>query len=264
MIGATFNRINGKGMNLQDLAPTGYENVSYFTDEMEAVMGEFSIKILNNGGGQAYDKDGKEAAYYYNRSYDSVEGKWLDDGVWTYLSGEEPNEIIFDDGDGLWFTVVSDAYPEGTESYTLMNAGEALLDSGAVPLRQGAKGVVATLSAAVPLQKIQPTGYENVEYFTSEMEAVMGEFSIKILNNGGGQAYDKDGKEAAYYYNRSYDSVEGKWLDDGVWTYLSGEEPDNIVFEMGEGLWVTVVSDAYPEGSEKYYLEFPGIDDLAK
>ena len=71
-------------------------------------------------------------------------------------------------------------------------------------------------------------------------------------------------KEAAYYYNRSYDSVEGKWLDDGVWTYLSGEEPDNIVFEMGEGLWVTVVSDAYPEGSEKYYLEFPGIDDLAK
>ena len=264
MIGASFNKVSGDGMALQDLQPVGYENVSYFTEDMEAVMGEFSIKILNNGGGQAYDKEGKEAAYYFNRSYDSSEGKWLDDGVWTYLNGEEPDNIVFDNGEGLWFYVSPDAYPEGSESYSLMNAGEALLDAGSVPLRQGSKGVVATLSAAVPLQKIQPTGYEAVEYFTTDMEAVMGEFSIKILNNGGGQALDKDGKEAAYYFNRSYDTAEGKWLDDGVWTYLNGEVPNNIVFELGEGLWVYVSPDAFVEGSEEYYLEFPGIDDLAK
>ena len=266
MIGASFSRINGDGMKLQDLAPKGYESVEYFTSDMEAVMGEFSIKILNKNGGTATDINGNEAAYYFNRSYDSVEGKWLDDSLWTYLDGSQPEkEIIFDDGEGLWFDVSADAYPDGTEKYDLMNAGEALMDSRVVPIRQGSKGVVAPLSAAVPLQKIAPKGYETVEYFISDMEAVMGEFSIKILNKNGGTASDINGNEAAYYFNRSFDSVEGVWLDDSLWTYLDGSEPaKEIVFELGEGLWVDVSADAYASGDEKYYLEFPGIDDLSK
>ena len=262
MIGASFNKIGTEGMALQDLAPTGYENVEYFTEEMGGVMGEFEIRILNKNGGQALDKDGNDADYYFNRTY-LGEGEWDNDGLWTYGSGEEPDNIVFDVGEGLWFNVSGDAYPDGTEEYTLMNAGEALLDGGAVSIRNGSKGVIPPLSTAVPLQSIYPTGYENVEYFTEEMGGVMGEFEIRILNKNGGQALDKDGKEADYYFNRTY-LGEGEWDNDGLWTYGSGEEPDNIVFELGEGLWVNVSGDAYPDGNEKYYLVFPGIDDLAK
>ena len=252
-------------MKLQELAPTGYENVEYFITDMEAVMGEFCIKILNKNGGTAKDINGKNSEYYFNRSYDSVEGVWLDDSLWTYLDGSEPEkEIIFDNGDGLWLYVSPDAYVEGTESYSIQNAGEAFLDSGSVLLREGNRGVVAPLSAGVPLQKIAPTGYENVEYFITDMEAVMGEFCIKILNKNGGTAQDINGKNAEYYFNRSYDSVEGVWLDDSLWTYLDGSVPEKeISFDMGEGLWVYVSPDAYPDGSEIYYLQFPGIDDLA-
>ena len=261
MIGASFNKIGSEGMTLEDLIPVGYEKVAYFTDDDTGVMGEFEIRILNKNGGLATDKFGNDADYYYNRTIEG--GVWQDDGYWSYLSGDPAENIVFDVGEGLWFDVSADVFADvPANQYTLENAGEAFLDGGLVPIREGSKGVVAPLSTAVPLQSILPKGYEEVSYFTDDDTGVMGEFEIRILNKNGGLDTDRFGNDADYYYNRTIEG--GVWQDDGYWSYLSGDPAEDIVFEMGEGLWVDVSADVFVEGTEEYFLEFPGIDDLAK
>ena len=259
MVGATFNKIANKGMDLTDLSVGGFQNIDYFTTQY-GVYGEFSITILNKNGGTARDDNDKAKFFGFYATYDDV--SWSD---FCWYQGDdsdpvEPGAVVFDEGEGLWFNVSPDAYVEGTEQYTLCNAGEALMDAGSVPLRDGSKGIVAPLSAGVDLTKMKISGFEDIDYFTTQY-GVYGEFSITILNKNGGTERDGNDKPMFYGFYATYDDVS--WSD---LCWYQGDDSDpvaegTVVFPMGYGLWVNVSPDAFPEGDEQYYLDFPGIDD---
>ena len=268
MIGASFNSVGKQTMDLTELKVTGYENAEYFEGE-GGVFGMFELRVLNAFGGVATDKAGYEKDYYYFHIKNEDSGKYEpNEYYWLQNGFEDPIEkgaVTFDVGEGLWFDVFADAYVSKEENYTLLNAGEALLDARSVLLRAGSKGVVAPLSASVDLTKIKISGYENAEYFEGE-GGVFGMFELRVLNEFGGVALDDAKNEKDYYYFHIKNEDSGKYeLGEQYWLQNGFEDPIEkgaVVFEMGEGLWVDVFADAYVN-DEKYYMDFPGIDELA-
>ena len=278
MTGFSFDQIGGsKTMKLTQLAPVGYEDVSYFTVKARKGVrsGIFTLTVLDNGGGTALDKDGKPMQWCYLRTYDVDNAKWLNDGRWARpIDGvviTTENDVTFDAGQGFWFNVSPAAYPTGTAAtkYTLVNSGEAVLDSREILLRQGNKGVSVPLSAAVKLTQMKPVGYEDVNYFLVKARKGVrsGIFTLTVLDNGGGTALDKDGKAMQWCYLRTYDVDNAKWMDDGRWARpIDGvviTSENDVTFNPGDGLWVNVSPAAYPSGTaaDKYTLQFPGIED---
>ena len=278
MVGFSFDQIGqGKTMKLTQLAPVGYEDVNYFLVKARKGVktGIFTLVVLDNGGGTALDKDGKEMKWSYARTYDVDNAKWQDDGRWVRTSDSAvittENDVTFDAGQGFWFNVSGNAYPTGTaaDKYTLVNSGEAVLEARAVPLRKGNAGVAVPLSAAVKLTQLAPVGYEDVNYFLVKARKGVktGIFTLVVLDNGGSTALDNDGKEMKWSYARTYDVDNATWQNDGRWVRSSDSAVittvNDVTFNPGDGLWVNVSGNAYPTGTaaDKYTLEFPGIED---
>ena len=120
MIGANFNNIGTEGMWLSKLSVSGYKDVSTFQDE--GVLAQFQIKILNSNGGTAVDTEGLPRVYdFYNVR---EEGEWLGE-VWYQGDDKEITEddVVFESGEGLWFCVAPECFPEGTEKYTVVFPG---------------------------------------------------------------------------------------------------------------------------------------------
>ena len=117
-------------VKLSQIKPTGYENVSVFTDTKKGdggVKGQFKIKILTSTGGQAYDeKTGVAKTWSYFRTYPKATKTWSNDGCWKDENGTvmtDENDITFESGDGLWVDVAAGAYKSGEEKYYLSFPG---------------------------------------------------------------------------------------------------------------------------------------------
>ena len=278
MIGFSFDQIaQGKTMKLTQLQPVGYEDVAYFLAKARKGIKSniFTLTVLNNGGGAALDNDGKQMKWCYLRTYDTDNAVWKDDGRWVRLSDSveitTENDVTFTSGQGFWFNVSANAYPSGTAAnkYTLVNSGEAVLESRSILLRSGNTGVAVPLSAAVKLTQLKPVGYEDVAYFQAKARKGIKSniFTVTVLNNGGGAALDNDGKQMKWCFLRTYDTDNSVWKNDGRWVRLSDSveitTANDVTFNPGDGLWVNVSANAYPSGTaaDKYTLSFPGIED---
>ena len=297
MISVSFDQISLKdgGMKLSQLAPVGYEDVEYFKQNSQQGIksDRFTISVLSSSGSVAKYADGPFAGrakkWCFRRSCPKTAFIWENDGHWVMQDdGETPivadteTDYMFERGDALWFTVDSLCYDNNkgvvaADKYKLTNNGQAILDSNAVVLRSGSKGVSIPLSASITLNQIRIIGYEDVPYFkqNSQQGIKPDRFTISVRSNTGSVEKYEDGpfkgRQKKWCFVRSCPKSDFIWDGPGYWVMQDDGETvvdstNDYTFNLGDALWVSVDGVCYDNNKgivapDKYLIEFPGIDD---
>lgn len=169
---------------------------------------------------QGLTADGKATAIY---TYYDVPGEltgWVD----SYDELVEPGQVTLEPGEGLWVSAPS-------SDFGLLTAGQVPTSGISVSLRYGFKLVGNNTPVAVDLTNIDVTGYD---------EITEGDVYVQGLT--------ADGKATAIY---TYYDVPGEltgWVD----SYDEIVEPEQVMVEAGEALWVSAPSAAFS-------LVMPGV-----
>ena len=243
MSGNAFVGLNEKtGIRLTDLVPKGYEQNQDIIDA-EGTTSEFNIQLLSKLG-----KTNK--TYFWVRTYDIESNAWLDDGHWTLegktiVSGDE-NDALFTAGQGLWIAAPDWAGDE--------DAVYSFTDSGSVSTNDvkwvfnvgGFTPCSNPFPCGIRLSSLIPMGYEENQDIL-DAEGTTSEFNIQILT--------KLGKaEKIYFWVRTYDVENEKWLDDGHWTFegkaVVANSDNDPLLEAGQGLWIAAPDYADDDGAE--------------
>ena len=238
MVGATFVSVGGETVKLSGLKVTGYEENEYYLGEM-AFAASFQLRSSN---GMPY------ATYVWSDESSDME-TW-DGGKWTNsATGEEitaANDVVLKPGEGLWFSAPD---LQGSTAFSLTSAGAVLKGDQGVELNAGGYvGICNLMPAPVKLSQVEIQGYEDNEYYLSEMAFAM---SMQSLLPSGMP-------KATYMWSDESGDMEtwdgGKWTDSDTGVEITSE--NDVTIAAGEGFWATAPD---LEGSEKFTFVLPKV-----
>ena len=285
MCSTSFLKVTDEsGLTLADLIPVGYLDVTeWATNAKKGFKGQLTVKVLNNGGGIETDGANKDKCYQFYAPWTSANGWGAT--YWTQVSGtttkiDDASTVKFPIGTGLWIEMAAGAYTPTAggktypdDTYKIQHSGAAMLDARQVDLRPGKKGVSITVSSDITLANIHPMGYLDVtEWATNAKKGFKGQFTVKVLNNGGGIETDGANKDKCYQFYAPWTSANGWGAT--YWTQVSGtttkiDDASTVKFPIGTGLWIEMAAGAYTPTAggntypdDQYKVEFDGIENL--
>jgi hypothetical protein len=169
-------------------------------------------------------------------------GTWYDASTGSVVTTED--DVLLVAGDGLWFDTPA---LEGGEAFYLQSAGAVLNGAHGFRLNAGGKiGACNMMPQGTTLTQIEIQGYENSEYYLSNLEFGL---SMQSLASNGMPL-------AEYAYTDLSDDCEtwncGVWYNAATGTEVTNEE--DVEIGAGEGFWVDTPT---LEDCEEFIMVFP-------
>ena len=249
----TFNAVDAEGnpcIKLSSVKPTGYENNAAVTKK-GGINGDYVMQVLATTGKMF---ESYSWVHKCSKVDDPTQAVWQE-GYWKSTKGtvSADNDVLIRPGMGFWCNLNARYNIQGA---SVLNSGEAVVDSYTIPLTNGNQVVGVPTSFSVPISKIKPTGYENNAAVTKK-GGINGDYVMQVLKT--------DGKMFESYSwvhkcSKVDDPAQAVWQE-GYWKSTKGtvSAANESYLPVGTAVWCNLNSRYNIQNAA---LVFPGMSEL--